>query len=133
MNKKVYETFVNVRYADTDQMGVVYYANYYIWMEVGRTDLLKQVGITYKSLEAQGIFLPVSESHCRYLYPARYDDNILIKTWIEKVRNASLKIEYEIYNKDNNMKLAQGYTIHPFIDSDGNIKEVPDFLREALE
>ena len=93
-------TQVRVRYAETDQMGVVYYANYLVWFELGRVELLRSAGLAYSQLESDhGCILPVIEARCRYRSPARYDDEILIETGVAMVREGVLKFSYRIYRK----------------------------------
>ena len=110
------ESRLRVRYAETDQMGVVYYANYLVWMEVGRVDLCKARGFNYRDMEAEdGIFLAVAESHCQYRYPARYDDEILVRTWIERATSRGVTFAYEIRLAEGDRRLATGYTKHVFV------------------
>jgi acyl-CoA thioester hydrolase len=110
------ESRLRVRYAETDQMGVVYYANYLVWMEVGRVDLCKARGFNYRDMEAgDGIFLAVAESHCQYRYPARYDDEILVKTWIERATSRGVTFAYEMRLAEGDRRLATGYTKHVFV------------------
>jgi acyl-CoA thioester hydrolase len=104
---------IKVRYAETDQMGVVYYANYFVWMEVGRTDLLRNTGLTYKELEESGYALPVISAYARYYLPASYDDDIEVVSAIVDFSGPKLKIGYKIY-KDKKL-ICEGYTEHVFI------------------
>jgi acyl-CoA thioester hydrolase len=111
-----YETNFRVRYAETDQMGVVYYANYLIWMELGRVEYCRAAGIRYRDMEkADGILLAVVEARCRYLYPARYDEEIAVKTWVSKVNQRMVEFQYEIRNLQNGRRLASGETKHMFL------------------
>ena len=92
-----HETRFRVRYAETDQMGVVYYANYLIWMELGRAEYCRAAGVRYRDMEAgDGVLLAVVEAHCRYLHPARYDEEIAVKTWVAKANLRMVLFEYEI-------------------------------------
>src|SRR5262245_34446731 len=92
------ETRVRVRYAETDQMGVVYYSNYLVWMELGRVDWCRAVGVRYRDMEADdGILLVVSEANCQYRRPARYDDEIIVKTWLVEANPRGLKVDYEMH------------------------------------
>jgi len=101
-----------VLYGDTDSMGVAYYANYLRWFEIGRTELFRRVGSTYRLLEEQGCFLPVYEAYCRYHNPARYDDIIRIETTFSFAGKARLRFDYVLLHKDNGTVLAEGYTVH---------------------
>ncbi len=107
---------VRVRYAETDQMGVVYYANYFVWMEVGRTNLLRNNGLSYKELENEGYALPVLKAYAEYLNSAYYDEEILIKSTLKELKGPKIIIDYEILNSNNTL-LAKGYTEHVFIST----------------
>ena len=112
----VTESRLRVRYAETDQMGVVYYANYLVWMEVGRVDLCKACGFNYRDMEAEdGIFLAVAESHCRYRSPARFDDEVIVRTSIETANTRMVTFTYEMRLAEGDRLLATGYTRHVFV------------------
>lgn len=110
-------TEVTVRYAETDMMGVVYHGNYLPWFEVGRTTLLKEIGLRYRDLEAQGFFLPVLEIAVKYLRPAQYDDLVTIVTTLREKPLLRIHLEYEVRRGDE--LLATGRTVHAFIDGGG--------------
>lgn len=110
-----------VTYRDTDQMGMVYYANYFVYFEMGRTDLLRSMGRTYRSCEEDGIYLPVLEAHCQYLASARYDDVLLITARVTRWTRAALDFEYEVRRKDGGELLVRGATKHAFMNADGRI------------
>ena len=111
------ETRLRVRYAETDQMGVVYYANYLVWMEVARVDFCKSRGFQYRDMERDdGIFLAVIESHCRYRYPARYDDEVLVKTTVAESSSRLIAFGYEICLAEDGRMLATGATRHVFVN-----------------
>src|SRR5438067_999115 len=112
----VHENRIRVRYAETDQMGVVYYANYFIWMEVGRVEYCKSVGFNYKDMEAEdGVFLAVVEAHCRYLRPARFDEEVAIRTWVDEVNPRLMQFSYELKLAEAGTRLATGHTKHIFL------------------
>ncbi len=111
----VHTTTLRVRYADTDQMGVVYYATYLLYFEVGRTELLRACGIPYSELEARGYILPVLEAHVHYHIPARYDDVLHIQTRYRPRYTATLRLEYEI--RRDAQPIASGYTVHAFMEA----------------
>ena len=112
----VTESRLRVRYAETDQMGVVYYANYLVWMEVGRVDLCKACGFNYRDMEAEdGVFLAVAESHCRYRSPARFDDEVIVRTSIETANTRMVTFTYEMRLAGGDLRLATGYTRHVFV------------------
>src|SRR5690242_14851278 len=107
---------VRVRYAETDNMGVVYYANYFVWFEVGRTELLRQSGWSYREMEREGFLLPVIEAHCAYKQPARYDEELEVRTSAELLSAARLRFDYELARAADGVTLASGYTVHATLD-----------------
>lgn len=110
------ETTLRPRYAETDQMGVVYHGNYFTYFEVARSDYFRQVGFTYKALEDLGVIMPVLECSCKFLKPVLYDETIAIRTrcfWNGKIK---VKFEYEIYSEASEQLLAKGFTRHTFVD-----------------
>ena len=126
------ESRFRVRYAETDQMGMVYYANYLIWMEVGRTDFCRESGFNYRDLEREErAFLTVAEANCRYLAPARYDDDILIETELARVRSRVAEFTYRI--KCGSTLLAEGRTVHVVIGTDGRPRTMPDRYLDLLK
>lgn len=107
-------------------MGVVYYANYLIWMEVGRAEYCRASGIRYKDMEREdGIHLAVVDAHCRYLYPARYDDEIAVKTWIERANRRMIEFHYEMRDAQTSQTLAEGETKHIFLGEDMKPVKLP--------
>jgi acyl-CoA thioester hydrolase len=121
------ETRIRVRYAETDQMGVVYYANYLIWMEVGRVEYCKSRGFNYRDMEREdGILLAVAEATCRYRYPARYDDEVVIRTWIETATRRLVTFVYEMRSADTNRVLATGSTKHVFLNREMQATRLPE-------
>ena len=131
---KEFSIEVRVIYADTDQMGVVYYANYLIWLEIARTEFLRSKGINYRNIEReQQLALPAVEVFCKYKAPARYDDIIVIKTKVSEIKNSSLRFDYELFNKDTNQLLVIAYTVHVFIDKDRRPVRIPQQIRDAFK
>ena len=126
-------TELRVRYAETDRMGVVYYANYLIWCEVGRVELLRSLGRSYAALEAEGIGLAVSEANVRYLSPARFDDRVRIETTLTGVRSRAVTFDYLITNAETGARLATARTALVSIDRDGRLTAIPQDFRQALE
>lgn len=115
--KPTAEARIRVRYAETDQMGVVYYANYLVWMEVGRVELCKACGFNYRDMEREdGVMMAVAEANCRYSSAARFDDEVVIRTWIEDANPRIVKFGYEMCAADDGRKLASGYTRHIMVD-----------------
>ncbi|MGC9158087.1 MAG: acyl-CoA thioesterase [Terracidiphilus sp.] len=131
-------TEVRVRYAETDQMGVVYYANYLIWFEIGRVEVLRALGLSYRQLEMEHqCILPVVEARCRYRSPARYDDRILIETRPSMLRGSVLKFAYRLFREasheeDGRLFLAEGETVHVVCDEQMNRKHLPERFASAL-
>jgi acyl-CoA thioester hydrolase len=122
-----------VAYADTDRMGVVYYANYYVLFERGRTELLRSLGVRYRDVEeTYRVYLPAMESRCQYLAPARYDDLIRIRTRVAEVGGAHVSFDYEITDSESGRLLARGMTKHPFVNRDWRPVRVPAELRKVL-
>jgi acyl-CoA thioester hydrolase len=122
-----HEARFRVRYAETDRMGVVYYANYLIWMELGRAEYCRAAGIRYRDMELEdGVLLAVVEAHCRYLSPARYDDEIAVKTWISKANPRMVEFEYEIREAETVRALASGSTRHIFLGVDMRPVRLPE-------
>ena len=131
---KTSETEQRVYYSDTDHGQVVYYANYLRWFEIGRTEILRQLGLNYADFEKKGLIAPVVEVHCSYKAPAQYNDVIIIKTKIENIGNSSIKFNYEIINKKNSKLLAEGHTVNVFVDKKTmKSARIPDSLRKALQ
>lgn len=121
------ETRFRVRYAETDQMGVVYYANYLVWMELGRVEYCRSAGTRYKDMEVHdGIFLAVAEANCRYLFPARYDEEIVLRTKVAQAGSRMVKFAYEMYEAESGRKLATGATAHIFCGRDMRPIKLPE-------
>ena len=123
---------VRVRYAETDKMGVVYHANYLVWFEVGRCELLRTIGSSYRDLEATGIMLPVIEAHCEYRSPARYDDELQVKTWGELLSPARVEFTYEVSRPKDSTVNALGRTMHAAVDATGRPCRLPDHVRDMF-
>lgn len=121
-----------VIYADTDQMGVVYYANYLKWFEKGRSEFLRQVGLPYKAIEAQGLYFPVTEVSCRYVKPAHYDDMITIATQLTSLGRASLNFDYAVCREGDSVFLASGSTKHACVNATGRITRIPNDVAQRL-
>jgi acyl-CoA thioester hydrolase len=122
-----HETRFRVRYAETDQMGVVYYANYLVWMELGRAELCRAIGIRYKDMEEKdGILLAVVDAHCRYVHPARYDQEISVETSIGLANRRMVEFRYEIREAGQNQLLASGETKHIFLGRDMKPVKLPE-------
>ena len=126
----VRRTSVRVRYAETDCMGVVYYANYFVWFEIGRTDWLRETGHSYRAMEREGVQLPVIEAHCEYRRGAKYDDELEIRTRAELLTPVRIRFDYEIVRGGET--LVTGHTIHAALDPRGRPCRLPDGVRDLL-
>jgi acyl-CoA thioester hydrolase len=132
-HRVVSESRVRVRYAETDQMGVVYHSNHFIWFEVGRVDLLRQLGFSYKEMEREcKCHLAVVDARCRYRAPATYDDEILVRTYIKKVRGSLVHFGYELLRVGDGDLIAEGETTHILINADKKITPFPEKYMQAL-
>lgn len=123
---------LRVRYAETDKMGVVYYANYLVWFEVARADLLRSQGWTYREMELDGVSLPVIEAHCEYLKPARYDDEIEVRVEGRVLSPVRMEFQYQVVRKQENIVSATGRTVHAALDPSGRPCRIPQRVREAF-
>ena len=123
---------VRVRYAETDKMGVVYYANYFVWFEVGRTDLLRQSGWNYREMEAEGFGLPVIEAQCTYRESAKYDDELEVRTTGAMLSPVRVEFTYEIVRPADAATLATGTTVHAALDRNGRPCRLPERVRAVL-
>ena len=127
------EVRLRVRYAETDQMGVVYYSNFLVWFEIGRVELLRQLGFDYKTMEIEDdCFIPVVEANCRYKAPARYDDELTIVTHVTGVRGAVLKFRYRVVRVGDQQLLAEGETTHVVTDRTLTKRALPEKYVRAL-
>jgi acyl-CoA thioester hydrolase len=130
---KIVETKLRVRYAETDQMGIVYHANYLIWMEVGRVEYCRAAGIVYRDMErAEGILLAVVEASCRYISPALYDEEVLVRTWVTEANPRMLRFGYEMVEAAAERRLATGETKHVFCNRDRKPLKLPEKYRAAF-
>jgi acyl-CoA thioester hydrolase len=128
-----HDTTVRVRYAETDQMGVVYHANYLIWFEVGRVELMRAMGFEYKTMESEDdCHIVVAEVHCRYEKSARYDEVLRVRTRVAEWRNRIVKFSYEVFRDPGTVLLATGDTTHVICGSNGRPKALPHKYRNAL-
>ncbi|TCS83580.1 acyl-CoA thioesterase [Tepidibacillus fermentans] len=115
---KWYDTEIRVRYQETDQMGVVYHANYLVWFEVARTELVRALGVDYRKLEKMGLYLPVVDVSCQYKLSAKYDDEIIVRSRIAEYSSLRLTMEYEVIRKEDGKLLATGKTKHVWLDQE---------------
>ena len=129
----VNETKVRVRYAETDQMGVAYHSNHFIWFEVGRVELLRQLGFSYKEMEQRdGCYIAVADARCRYKFPVRYDEELVVRTHLRNVRGSLIHFGYELLRAADGELLAEGETVHIVTGPDMNKRELPEKYRGPL-
>jgi acyl-CoA thioester hydrolase len=124
--KDVVDVDIRVRYAETDQMGVAYYANYLVWFEVGRSEFYRRRGFPYIDLEALGYKVVVTEVHCRYRNSARYDETVIVRTRLKGVNKRMITFGYQILREDQKEVIAEGETRHICVDSKGKTKSLPE-------
>jgi acyl-CoA thioester hydrolase len=122
-----------VIYGDTDKMGVAYYGNYLRWFEIGRTEMIRSWGLAYKELEDRGVFLPVAEARLKFISSARYDDVLVIETTLDPGVRAGMKFDYRVFERESDKLLAEGFTVHAFMDADGKVIRPPRFLRRLVQ
>jgi acyl-CoA thioester hydrolase len=118
---------LRVRYAETDKMGVVYHANFFVWMEVGRVEWMRSLGFEYKQMEIEDdCHLPVVDARCRYKSPARYDDELIVRTHLKNIRESLIHFGYEVLRRADNTVLAEGETTHIVVNSEMQIRPLPE-------
>jgi len=128
-----HETLLRVRYAETDKMGIVYYANYLVWFEIGRTEYCRARGFSYRDMEeSDAAFLVVAEAYCRYKCPAYYDDELLVRTHITELRRRSLRFGYEIVRISDGKTISEGETGHVVTDMNGRVRTFPEGYAQRL-
>jgi acyl-CoA thioester hydrolase len=128
-----YETTVRVRYAETDQLGIVYHSNFLIWFEVGRVEAIRQMGLAYKQMELEDdCHILVAEAQCRYHHPARYDDVLRIRTRITEVRSRTIHFGYQVLHQESGKLLATGETKHVVCGRNGRPRTLPQKYRRAF-
>jgi len=130
---KTFTTEYRVIYGDTDPFNVVYYANYFDFFERGRTEMFRELGVTYKEVSSMGVYLPVSETYCKYHKPAQYDDLLVIETRLAYAKRVSIKFEYRIYVKNSDELLVEGYTVHGFVNNDRKLVRVPEDIYSRVK
>lgn len=128
-------TSFKVRYVETDKMGIVHHSNYYPWFEIGRGEFIKETDISYKDMETQGILMPLAESYCKYIIPAKYEDLVTIETWIETLSPVKVIFNYKVIREEDEVILAKGSTTHAFVNSDFkiiNIKKLNNTIWDKI-
>ncbi len=128
-----HETEIRVRYAETDQMGIVHHANYLIWFETGRSELCRAKGFSYKQMEDEDdALMVVAESYCRYKSPAHYEDVLTVRTRVSEIRSRSLRFFYDIHRASDDTLIAEGETLHLVTDRNKKVRKLPEIYRNRL-
>lgn len=130
------ETKIVVRYVETDKMGIVHHSNYFIWFEAGRTDFIKGSNISYSEMEENGILIPLTESNCKYIIGAKYEDELIIKTWVKQLTPVKVEFNYSVIRENDQKEIAKGSTLHVFVNNDFkiiNLKKVNKEIFNKLE
>ncbi len=130
---KYFDFEYRVRYGDTDKMGISYYANYFVWFEAARTEYFRALGLPYTECEKQGIYLPVVEAQARYMGPSTYDDLLTLRTSVSQIRSSSLHFEYQVFKPGVAKPVAQGMTVHVFVDRDMRPVRAPASVKKLVE
>jgi len=126
-------TKVRVIYADTDAMGIVYHTNYIRWFELGRNELMRQLGVAYAEMEKLGLNLPLTRVSCHYLAPAKYDHLVIVETKFDYIKRASIKFNSRIWDEKHETLLVEGYTIHACTNNEGKIRRIPKLLLDLID
>ena len=130
---KYFDYEYRVPYKDTDKMGIVYYANYFEWFESARTEYFRALGLPYTQCEEKGLFLPVVDTRCRYYSPCTYDDLIVVRTSVSRLRSSAIDFQYYTFHKSTERKLTTGFSVHVFVDQAMQPVRVPDNVAELIE
>jgi acyl-CoA thioester hydrolase len=128
-----HKTTCRVIYGDTDKMGYAYHANYFRWFEMGRNEMFRALGLSYKDIETKGFFMPVSEVHCKFMAPVKYDDLLVIETSVDTSIKGGMKFDYRILNNEDDKIVVKGYTLHACVKINGSIVRPPKFIVELIE
>jgi acyl-CoA thioester hydrolase len=124
---------IRVRYGETDKQGVVFYAEFFNYLEVARTEHMRTLGLPYRELEARGVFLVVAQAHCRYLAPARYDDVLTVTTWVSQMRRSTLDFSARVALAADGMPVAEGMCRMAVVDAEGRLRRVPGDVRALID
>lgn len=126
------ETKIRVRYSETDAMGVVHHANYLVWFELGRSELCRAKGFSYREMERDGALLVVAEAYCRYKSPAFYDDELTIRTKVTELKSRTMRFVYQVFRESDQTLLAEGETMHVVTDADKKVRSIPEIYKQKM-
>lgn len=127
------ETKITVRYVETDKMGIVHHSNYYVYFEEARTQFIKNSGMTYSDMEENGIMIPLVESSCKYMQGAKYEDELIIKTWVKELTPVKVEFNYSVIRGKDQIEISRGSTLHPFVDNNFRIVNLKKKHSEIFE
>ncbi|NUO10369.1 MAG: acyl-CoA thioesterase [Candidatus Brocadia sp.] len=130
---KIHEIKTRVRYQETDQMGIVYYGNFFTYFEMGRTEYLRSLGLPYLELEREHIYFPVTETHCRFRSPAHYDDVLVVQTWVSELKHASVEFSHKVIREGSNTLIAEGFSKLACLNAGRKPASMPEKLKKLLE
>jgi len=130
---KIHEIKTRVRYQETDQMGIVYYGNFFTYFEMGRTEYLRNLGLPYSELEKEHIYFPVTETHCRFRSPAHYDDVLIVQTWIAELKHATVEFRHKVVREGDNTLIVEGFSKLACINASRKPISMPEKLRNLLQ
>lgn len=131
--KKVHEIKTRVRYQETDQMGIVYYGNFFVYFEMGRTEYLRNLGLPYSELEKEHIYFPVTEARCRFRSPAHYDNVLTIQTWVSELKHATVEFSHKVIREDDSILIAEGISKLACLNANRKPAPMPEKVRKLLQ
>lgn len=121
-----------IRYADTDKLGISYYANYFVWFEAARTEYFRALGFPYTECEKKGFFLPVVDAGAKYHAPSTYDDLIVVRTSVSQIRNSSMRFEYQVFHQGSQKLLSEGFSVHVLVDRSMKPVRIPAEIKDLV-
>jgi acyl-CoA thioester hydrolase len=127
------DTKITVRYVETDKMGIVHHSNYYVYFEEARTQFIKKCGMSYSDMEESGIMIPLVESSCKYMQGAKYEDELIIKTWVKELTPVKVEFNYSVIREKDQVEISRGSTLHPFVDNNFRIVNLKRKHNEIFE
>lgn len=133
MDKSSYEFDIRVRFAETDVYGLVHHSNFFIWFEMGRIEFLRNIGLTLRDFENEGVFLPIRDASCRAHFPIKNDEMLVIKTYFKEITAVRIVFDYEIRIKETEKIAVTGTTTNAFVDGNGKIKKIPETLLQRIK
>lgn len=130
---KYFDFEYRVRYGDTDKMGITYYANYFVWFEAARTEYFRAINLPYTECEKRGFYLPVIDTQAHYYAPSTYDDLVVVRTSVSRIRTSAIHFEYIVFNKETRKKLVTGTSVHVFVDNQMRPVRAPEEIPNQVQ